>query len=181
MCARDGNMTKFDRNDKGEYVCPACERKYDKYNSLFQHYKLKHGNSKSVEEVDRAEKSITTKTQETPETVTKETVTKEIIGSNSSNDFANDNNQPTEIVNNFSDRIAPKKKIKRVHLKPVEPRVNKPDKKPQKAIENEEENDKETETETWLIPGIIKGSLKNKQKVSEKDLDRKYSLIKGII
>jgi hypothetical protein len=161
---RDGNMAKFDRNEDGEYVCPACKREYEKYNSIFQHYKLKHGNSETVDKVDRAEKSITTKIKEIPETVANK-----IVGSNSNNDIDDDDNQSSEIVNNTTVSIAPKKTIKRVHLKPVEPSVKKTDKKPQKARDIEKENDKETETETWIIPGIIKGSLKNKRKVSEED------------
>jgi hypothetical protein len=164
-------MAKFERNEKGEYVCPACEREYDKYNSLFKHYALKHGNSvgnsigngKIAEKVDRAKKSITNKTKEIPETVTKLTAPEEIMGSDSNNDVADDSNK--------SSTVAPRK-TKRVRLKPVEPPVKEPD---------ENEDEEETETETWIIPGLIKGSGGHKQKASEIDNERKYYLIKGLI
>jgi hypothetical protein len=190
-------MTKFERNEDGKYVCPECEREYEKYNSLYRHYNQKHGNSNGEEKVDRAEKSTTTKygnsdIEETVDRAVKsvttkikkipKTVTKEITGSNSGNDIADDDNQSSEIENNTTVSIAPKKTIKRVHLKPVEPPVKKLDKKPQKA--REIEDDKETETETWIIPGILKVSSKNKQKkqkLSQEDVDKKWLLIEGLL
>ena len=128
-------MAKFERNVNGEYECPECKRTYEKYNSLFKHYALKHGNSvgnsignsKIAEKVDRAKKSITNKTKEIPETVTKLTAPKEIMGSDSNNDVADDDNQSKEIENTSAVRIAPKK-TKRIRLKPVEPPVKKPQK-----------------------------------------------------
>jgi hypothetical protein len=168
-------MAKFEKNENGEYVCPECERSYDKYNSVFYHYKLKHGNSPDnspiVEKVNRAGKSITNKAKETLKTATKG-----IMGSDSENDLADDDDESSEIENNATDRIATK--IKRVRLRPVEPPV----KKPQKDTENED--DKERETETWIIPGILKVSSKNKQKkqkLSQEDVDKKWLLIEGLL
>jgi hypothetical protein len=189
-------MTKFERNEDGKFVCPACEREYEKYNSLYRHYNQKHGNSNGEEKVDRAEKSTTTKygnsdnidevNRAVKSVTTKikkipETVTKEITGSNSGNDLADDENQSSEIEDNTSLSRVSKKKIKRVRLKPVEPPV----KKPQKAKENE--NEEETANENWLIHGILHGFSKNEQKVSEKlkvseeEPERKYLLIEGLI
>jgi uncharacterized C2H2 Zn-finger protein len=162
-------MAKFERNEDGKYVCPECEREYEKYNSVYRHYNQKHGNSDGVEKVGRAEKSITTKIKEIPKTVTNK-----IVGSNSNNDIADDDNQSSEIENNTTVSIAPKKTIKRVRLKPVEPPV----KKPQKDTENED--DKERETETWIIPGILKGSS-NKKKASQEDVEKKWLLIEGLL
>ena len=161
-------MAKFERNpETGKYECPECEREYEKYNGVFQHYKRKHGNSPIVEKVNRTGKSITNKTKETLKTVTKG-----IMSSDSGNDPVDDDNKSTEIENSSS--VAPKKKTKRVRLKPVEPPVKKPDK-------NEEENEEETESENWLIHGILHGFSKNEQKLSEKEPERKYLLIEGII
>jgi hypothetical protein len=186
---RDDSMTKFERNEDGKYVCPECEREYEKYNSLYRHYNQKHGNSNGGEKVGRAEKSTTTKygnsnIEETVDravkSVTKEikkipkTVTKEITGSNSDNELADDE-QSNEIEENTSLSRSPKTKTKRVRLKPVEPPVKKSDKKSQKATENEEE----TETETWIIPGILKGSS-NKKKANQEDVEKKWLLIEGL-
>ena len=164
-------MTKFERNEEGKYECPECERTYDKYNSVYQHYNLKHGNSPIVEKVNRTGKSRTNKTKETLKTVTKG-----IMGSDSENNIADDDNESSENENNASNRTVPKK-TKRVRLKPVEPPV----KKPQKARENEEENEEETESETWIIPGILKVSSKNKKKLSQEDVDKKWLLLEGIL
>jgi len=169
-------MVKFERNENGEYECPECERKYEKYNSFYQHYRLKHGNSETVENTNNAVKSITAKAKEIPKTVTKK-----IMGSDSGNDSVDDDKESTEIENNSS--VTPKKKIKRVRLKPVEPPV----KKSQTDTENEEENKEEAETKNSLIHGILHGFSKNERKVSEKlkvseeEPKRKYLFIEGII
>ena len=37
---------KFEDNlEKREYICPVCNARYSKYNSIFKHYQRKHGNN----------------------------------------------------------------------------------------------------------------------------------------
>jgi len=42
---------KFDYDlEKKEYICPVCDARYSKYNSIFKHYQRKHSsNNKDVE------------------------------------------------------------------------------------------------------------------------------------
>jgi len=43
-------MGKFKKDyETNEYVCPACERRYTQYGSLWKHYKLKHGDGVSAD------------------------------------------------------------------------------------------------------------------------------------
>jgi len=170
-------MAKFERNENGVYVCPECKKAYDKYNSFYRHYKTKHANSGDsiensnpiVKTADKTTKAITDTINKTAKTVTKLTAPEE----NSNSDA--DNEIDEETVNTST--AEPKKtKAKRIRLRPVEPPVKEPD-------ENDENEDDE-ETESWIIPGLIRGSWGNKQKdsnESEKDSERKYLLIRGII
>ena len=46
---------KFDYDSKTkEYVCPNCDSRYDKYNSLFKHYQRNHS-----QEVNNDDKTVT--------------------------------------------------------------------------------------------------------------------------